>query len=95
MWHKKKKNFVTGSETQIEASCSREQTLPQSLEHSVSISSFNVDRTISYFKIWSNEFKPGRLKHYIEQCRKITVDKEVLEIISRMKVNFENEPSEK
>ena len=90
-----KTNFVTWSETQIEASSSSEQTLPQSLEYSVSISSFNVDRKIPYFKIWSNEFKPGRLKHYIEQYRKITVDREVLEIISRMKENFENEPSEK
>ena len=46
-------------------SFSREQTLRQELEDSVSISSFNVDQIILYSKIGSNEFKADRLEHYI------------------------------
>ena len=58
----------------------------------MSISSFNADQIILYFEIGKNKFKAGRLKRYIQQCLKITGDKEVLETISGMKLDFENAP---
>lgn len=49
---------------------------------------------MSYFKIGSNEFKNGRLKHYIQQWQKVTGGNEFLETTSGIKLDFENESPE-
>ena len=53
------------------------------------VSTFNADQKFSYFQIGSNEFKSGRLIHYIQQLQKVSEDKEVLEAIFGMKLNHQ------
>ena len=49
----------------------------------------------AYFRSRSNEFKAGKLKHYFHKWKELTSDKEILQTVLGLKLEFLGDPSEK
>ena len=46
----------------------------------------------AYLRSRSNEFKAGKLKHYFHKWKKLTSDKEILQTVLGLKLEFLGDP---
>ena len=59
------------------------------------IKPFDILSIRTYFRSRSNEFKAGKLKHYFHKWKELTSDKEILQTVLGLKLEFLSDPPEK
>ena len=64
----------------------------QELTNIVSIKSLDIASIRAYFGSRSNEFKAGKLKHYFHKWKELTSDKEILQTVLSLKLEFFGDP---
>ena len=69
----------------------KQQTI-QELTNIVSIKPFNIMSIRAYVRSRSNEFKAGRLKHYFRKWKELTSDKEILQTVLGLQLEFLGDP---
>ena len=92
----KKYFFVQGQQIQstIPPTIPKQQTI-QELTNIVSIKHLDKLSIRAYFISRSNEFKAGKLKHYFHKWKELTIDKEILQTVLGLKLEFLGDPPEK
>ena len=92
----KRKFFVLGQQTQntILPTIPKQQTI-QKLTNIVSIKPLEILSARAYFRSKSNEFNAGKLKHYFRKWKDLTSDKEILQTVLGLKLEYLGDPPKK
>ena len=64
----------------------------QGLKNIVSIKPLDVLSIRAYFKSRNNEFKAGKLKRYLQNWKELTSNKEILQTVLGLKLEFSGDP---